>query len=67
MTIWNYFGLIGGLAVINQSSSATTVLEAELEDHNNLFLQSIYKKRYLLFYWEEIYDLLNKILLTSGI
>ncbi|MCD6122430.1 MAG: hypothetical protein J7K04_11385 [Spirochaetales bacterium] len=32
-------------------------LEAEMADHYSLFLQSIDKKQYLPFYWEEIYDL----------
>lgn len=32
-------------------------LEAEMEDHAILFLQSIEHKHYLPFYWEEIYDL----------
>ena len=36
-------------------------LEAEMENHYNSFLQSIDKKQYLPFYWEELYDLYMEI------
>ncbi|NOY09062.1 MAG: hypothetical protein GXP33_09490 [Spirochaetes bacterium] len=36
-------------------------IEAEMENHYDSFLQSIDKKYYLPFYWEEIYDLYMKI------
>ncbi len=36
-------------------------IEAEMENHYESFLQSIDKRCYLPFYWEEIYDLYMKI------
>ena len=52
---------LGGRANTKKDMVTILELEAEMEDHNSLFLQSIDKKQYLPFYWEEIYDLYMEI------